>query len=102
MVEETIREIRAAEARADEIVKEAREKSAQTAEQAEEKARQIQEEITAEAGAKAQKISFQAEERVRRKEKEANDLLDKEILELKTSAEKKKAEAVDLVISLLV
>ena len=53
MVEETIREIRAAEARADEIVKEAREKSVITAEQTETKSRQIEEKIIAEARERA-------------------------------------------------
>ena len=50
MVEEMIREIRTAEKQADEIVKEAREKSAEIAQQTEEEARRIEKEITEKAG----------------------------------------------------
>lgn len=102
MVEETIREIRAAEARADEIVKEAREKSVITAEQTETKVRQIEEKTIAEARERAEELARQTEEKARLKEAEAETLLEKEIRQLKSAAEKKKEEAVDLVISLLV
>ena len=68
MVEETIREIRAAEARADEIVKEAREKSVITAEQTETKARQIEEKTIAEARERAEELARQTEEKARLKE----------------------------------
>ena len=90
MVEEMIREIRTAEKQADEIVKEAREKSAEIAQQTEE----IYQVLAGKAP--------QAEERVRQKEEEAGAVLAKEIRELKASSEKKKEEASDLVISLLV
>ena len=63
MVEETIREIRAAEARADEIVKEAREKSVITAEQTETKARQIEEKIIAEARERAEELAVRRKKR---------------------------------------
>ena len=102
MVEETIREIRAAEARADEIVKENGEKSVITAEQTETKARQIEEKTIAEARERAEELARQTEEKARLKEGEAEILLEKEIRQLKSAAEKKKEEAVDLVISLLV
>ena len=102
MVEEMIREIRTAEKQADEIVKEAREKSAEIAQQTEEEARRIEKEITEKAGQMAKALALQAEERVRQKEEEAGAVLAKEIRELKASSEKKKEEASDLVISLLV
>ena len=102
MVEETIREIRTVEKQADEIVKEAREKSVDMARQAEEAARRLEEEITEKAGQTAKALALQAEERVRQKEEEAGAVLAKEIRELKASSEKKKEEASDLVISLLV
>ena len=102
MVEEMIREIRTAEKQADEIVKEAREKSAEIAQQTEEEARRIEKEITEKAGQTAKALALQAEERVRQKEAEAGAVLAKEIRELKASSEKKKEEASDLVISLLV
>lgn len=102
MVEEMIREIRTAEKQADEIVKEAREKSAEIAQQTEEEAQRIEKEITEKAGQTAKALALQAEERVRQKEEEAGAVLAKEIRELKASSEKKKEEASDLVISLLV
>ena len=102
MVQEMIREIRTAEKQAHEIVKEAREKSAEIAQQTEEEARRIEKEITEKAGQTAKALALQAEERVRQKEEEAGAVLAKEIRELKASSEKKKEEASDLVISLLV
>ena len=94
MVEEMIREIRTAEKQADEIVKEAREKSAEIAQQTEEEARRIEKEITEKAGQTAKALALQAEERVRQKEEEAGAVLAKEIRELKASSEKKKEEGV--------
>ena len=102
MVEEMIREIRTAEKQADEIVKEAREKSAEIAQQTEEEARRIEKEITEKAGQTAKALALQAEERVRAERGRGRRCPGKGDPGTEASSEKKKEEASDLVISLLV
>lgn len=101
MVEETIRSIRETERQADGIVKQAEEKSRMIREETKAQAEKLAGEVIADARAKSLEAAENAKDSGDRAETEAMAETEKEIRELKASAMKRQAEAVDLVISLL-
>ena len=99
MVEETIREIRKTEKRADEIVRSAGEESRKNIEEAGKEAAALKEKILHEAREKALQVTEEAQKKAEKTGKEAAQTLDGEIRKLKADALEREGEAVELVIS---
>ena len=99
MVEETIREIRKTEKRADEIVRSAGEESRKIIEEAGQKAVILKDEILSKARENALKVAEDAEKKAEEAGKEDTRALDDEIRQLKAAALEREEEAVGLVIS---
>lgn len=102
MVEETIKSIRETESKADQIVKEAEQKSKAVIEDAKKEAQQAAEQIIATARAEALKIAEQAKENGEAASARAAEETQKEAKQMKEAALKREDEAVALVLERLI
>lgn len=102
MVEETIRSIRETEQKADAIVKEANEKKEQIMKDAQTAADELRRKLLEEATDNARRQGEEDQETAQGIEKQADKGLEEEISVLRKAAQKKRKEAVELVIKELV
>lgn len=102
MVEETIRSIRETEQKADAVIKEADEKKEQIIKDAQIAAEELRRKLLEEAAGNTRRLGEEDQEIARGIEKQAAKGLEEEITTLRKEAQKKRKEAVELVIKQLV
>ena len=98
----TIKEIRDAEKKADEMVQEAKRQSLKISQEADEASKKLYADMVSEAQQKAEKLRESAENSEKQRTDEALKQTEKEIENMKAAAIGRKNEAVDLIISELI